>query len=177
MKNTKFYYSILATLMIGGVFAVGVAQNSNRNFMQDVQAAETTLTIKGNAAQLSTTFQSGDDITSYCQGVDSNIVVKYYRRGGSTTYSPFNNTAQQIRLYNKAGDQGQYITITTNPGYSIKEVTVNWEQNNYGNCNYTNSVLTPIDKCSCSIENIGNSQGTANGQVRINSISLTYKTY
>jgi len=176
MKNKKLLNGTLATLIIGVVFATGAVRYSEVN-IHEVKAAETTLTIKGHATQLGTSYANGEDITSDLQGVDSNIIVRFYRRGAATTYTILNNASQQIRLYNYTGDLGQYITVTTKAGYSIKDVTVNWDPNNGGASNYTSGVLTNLDLCTCQIENIGNTSGTSNGQVRINSIVLTYKSY
>ena len=118
------------------------------------------MTIKGPATQITSNIDEGD-ITSYLQGVDDNVTVSYARRT-SATYSIFNNGSQQIRLYNSGGSAGQTLTITTKPGYSIKEFTVNWTASNNGACNYTTGTVNSADACSCTIENIGNTSGTKN---------------
>ena len=173
----KLFIASAAVILTGGAL-IGLFGSRFQGSFSGARAGigdETTLTIKGPATQIATDIAEGD-ITSYLQGVDDNVTVSYARRT-SATYSIFNNSSQQIRLYNSAGSAGQTLTITTKPGYSIKEFTVNWTANNNGACNYTTGTVNSADACSCTIENIGNTSGTGNGQVRISSIVLVYFSY
>lgn len=173
----KLFIASAAVILTGGAL-IGSFGSRFQGSFSGARAGigdETTLTIKGPATKITTDIPAGD-ITSYLQGVDDNVTVSYARRT-SGTYSIFNNESQQIRLYNTEGSAGQTLTITTKPGYSIKEFTVNWEASNAGTCNYVSDVVNTLDGCSCTIENIGNTSGTKNGQVRINSITVTYFSY
>lgn len=123
---------------------------------------ETTLTIKGSATQIETGVADKADVTSTLQGADANITVVYHMSAKETN-SLFNNTYQEIRLYNAAGAVGSWLTITTKAGYSIKDCTVTWTNKNNGACNYASGTKNEIGKCSFNIENTGNSSGTGNG--------------
>lgn len=137
---------------------------------------EKTLTITGSAKMITTAIDDGSDVTSTLQGTDSNITVTYHMTAKETN-SIFNNESSEIRLYNTAGAVGSKITFRTNPGYSFKEVTVTWGNKNNGNCNYTSGVKNAIGGCAFNVENVGNTSGTRNGQVKISSIVVTYFAY
>jgi len=179
IKKHKLITNAVATLLSFGLligFSAVTNSSPTARLVKSV-GEETTLTIKGSATQVTTEFADGEALDEKIQGIDSNVTVIYYRTGTSTVYTPLNNASEQIRLYNSGGGIGQSIMVKTVPGYSIKDFTVNWTASNNGKCNYTSGTKNALDACSFIVQNIGNTSGTKNGQVRITSIVVTYFSY
>ena len=179
MKNKNTASFVLSLCLVCGtlLFANKFGFGDVNVPVQAVTEQQTALVIKGATSQLSTMYSAPTDVTSTAQGTDSHITVLYSGKVSGSNGGIFNNTSQQMRLYNSSGAAGESVTITTKPGYSIYTVAVTWSPNNNGNCNYVSGTIYTIDSCSCTISNIGNSSGTANGQVRISQIDLVYFAY
>lgn len=168
------------SLMLGiaafGLLVGGASLHLTSNHPTKVEAASTYEVSFKSARKDTSPMADGAIVTNYLNITNNGpaTITVTYNRNSTTTHTIFNNSSNEVRLYNGTDGDGGQITIGISAGYIMENVEITTSTNTglsvNGATSATSTVVTaPLaDLTSFYLKNVGT------GQVRMSNIKIGY---